>query len=479
MVPPHRYSSVVLLAPLVREALGAGLIEDHTASWLAAGLNETLAAGHDDALPRALFRQVATIAPTVIHETADGHQQYKFNKRNTWWFPLFASDQDAARATKQGSTEAVAMTRPRSAIEAAVHALFALDFGGAPTPIVGAEWWIQEQEPAADIGFHYDKDEAYASEHMTMRFPEVSTVTYLTEVGAPTVVFNQTTPDGNEEVPPLPETGAIVHPNPNKHLVFRGNLQHGVSGELSRWYPGGEAHGAAPRGEKRRTLLINWWRQAPMAPNCVPFGEERWSRLGMLLSEPTIASLSERLPSREPQALQWAPMDTGVGDGKSPRRVVVTIAPTDMLHFDFPPVADIRAGNWRARWSRGEAAGPLTRLDLNNRRSTQALFADKRPKLFLVLPTHAVANWAGTLPAWAGALCDEFGHRLRVVVADPDTTLDFLKQFGLKAADAPTAAIHDTSRQAKYLIKERPLRKAALWRFVRGFLDGQLEKEEL
>ena len=31
----------------------------------------------------------------------------------------------------------------------------------------------------------------------TMKFPEVSTVTYLTGQGAPTVIFNQTTPDGS------------------------------------------------------------------------------------------------------------------------------------------------------------------------------------------------------------------------------------------------------------------------------------------
>ena len=28
---------------------------------------------------------------------------------------------------------------------------------------MGAEWWVQEQHSHDDIGFHYDKDEAYAS----------------------------------------------------------------------------------------------------------------------------------------------------------------------------------------------------------------------------------------------------------------------------------------------------------------------------
>ena len=65
---------------------------------------------------------------------------------------------------------------------------------------------------------------------MTMKFPEVSTVTYLRSDGAPTVVLNQTTPDGNMEIPETPTEGWLCYPQANKHLLFRGNLQHGVSG---------------------------------------------------------------------------------------------------------------------------------------------------------------------------------------------------------------------------------------------------------
>ena len=55
-----------------------------------------------------------------------------------------------------------------------MHALHRQAFGGMPVElIVGAEWWVQEQQSHADIGFHYDKDEAFASDQMTMLFPEV------------------------------------------------------------------------------------------------------------------------------------------------------------------------------------------------------------------------------------------------------------------------------------------------------------------
>ena len=52
--------------------------------------------------------------------------------------------------------------------------------------------------------FHYDKDEAMASAHWTMSYPVLSTIMYLEDVGAPTFILNQTSPDGNVRPPPSP-----------------------------------------------------------------------------------------------------------------------------------------------------------------------------------------------------------------------------------------------------------------------------------
>ena len=110
-------------------------------------------------LPAALFEAVQREAAAVAGESAKG-DAFKFGKRTTWWLPL--RGEDGARIP------------PRSAIEAAVHHLFRQAFGGEPVALIkGAEWWVQEQQSHADIGYHYDKDEAYASNQMTMLFPEV------------------------------------------------------------------------------------------------------------------------------------------------------------------------------------------------------------------------------------------------------------------------------------------------------------------
>lgn len=51
-----------------------------------------------------------------------------------------------------------------------------------------------------------------ASDEMRLILPVVSTVTYLTDVGGPTLIMNQTTFDGNGNRPVVAETGALFFP---------------------------------------------------------------------------------------------------------------------------------------------------------------------------------------------------------------------------------------------------------------------------
>ena len=115
--------------------------------------------------------------------------------------------------------------------------------------IKGGEWWIQARGGKEGIGFHYDKDEAYASMHMRMSFPIISTITYLTDVGAPTLILNQTSLDGSTDFPDVPHEGFLSYPKKNRHVMFRGDLNHGVSKTLS----------LDENSDNRVTLLVNWW----------------------------------------------------------------------------------------------------------------------------------------------------------------------------------------------------------------------------
>jgi hypothetical protein len=173
-------TACALLWCSLRSAIGAANLQDHSEAWAAAGLADqlvqaslvrarvrvgvTLRGGaraaavqwlprptlpvmrqaYVDVLPAALFEAVQHEAAAVVRESAKG-DAFKFGKRTTWWLPLRAKDG--------------APIASRSAIEAAVHALHRQAFGGVAVDlIVGAEWWVQEQQSHADIGFHYDKE---------------------------------------------------------------------------------------------------------------------------------------------------------------------------------------------------------------------------------------------------------------------------------------------------------------------------------
>eukprot|EP01036_Dinobryon_divergens_P033266 gene33266-43010_t len=109
---------------------------------------------------------------------------------------------------------------PRFTIESAILKILDLDEPWFQNnKIVGAEWWVQRTNQDGKIGFHYDKDEGEASIHSRMRHPLISTVTYLSDEGAPTMVFNMTT-NGNADFPVIPTKAFISFPKKNRHTVF-------------------------------------------------------------------------------------------------------------------------------------------------------------------------------------------------------------------------------------------------------------------
>jgi hypothetical protein len=137
----------------------------------------------DDALPQPLLEKLHGEA-SRFHEH---HRSRTFanSKKATIWLSKNHSDGHA----------------PRFFIEESVAALASLidvtKFGlGSEVKLAGGEWWVQQMGHTESIGFHYDKDEAMASDHWQMSYPVLSTITYLDQVGAPTLILNQTTPHG-------------------------------------------------------------------------------------------------------------------------------------------------------------------------------------------------------------------------------------------------------------------------------------------
>ena len=174
-----------------------------------------------DALPLDLFQELLiTVKVLRQMEYADVLTERKLS---TFWYDRRKKVQHSARH---------AIERAIDHLEQYIQPIKSC------TNIIGAEWWIQDKEVTAGIDFHYDKDEGLASLKRRMKHPSVSTVTYLTSEGAPTVILRQITPDGNRNIPAIPSFGYISFPVTNMHITYSGSLQHGVLRSASPFYDG-------------------------------------------------------------------------------------------------------------------------------------------------------------------------------------------------------------------------------------------------
>lgn len=165
--------------------------------------------------------------------------------------------------------------------------------------VAGAEWWVQLR-PSPDktgryamqgmteengITFHWDKDEdlRILCGGTTYIHPHLSTVTYLTSLGAPTLVTNARihSLSGEWMVPGNP-TSWISWPRRRKHFSFDGRYLHAAPMELmpkGLWEeqlrnPDPDSK-ASLRQHRRVTFLVNiWLHYKPFNVNRFPMAEK-------------------------------------------------------------------------------------------------------------------------------------------------------------------------------------------------------------
>uniref|UniRef100_A0A7R9UBJ3 Uncharacterized protein n=1 Tax=Pinguiococcus pyrenoidosus TaxID=172671 RepID=A0A7R9UBJ3_9STRA len=123
----------------------------------------------------------------------------------------------------------------------------------------GAEWWTLDISGDADVGFHWDKD--YAMEDAGLNVtPHISTVTYLSDAGAATIVTGFRAPRhyGDMSAFDEPVTSPYLHVSPpsvGKHISFDGRLLHAAPCDFAQKTLGLEAE----ESERRLSLLVNVW----------------------------------------------------------------------------------------------------------------------------------------------------------------------------------------------------------------------------
>eukprot|EP00435_Cladocopium_sp_Y103_P037291 s1056_g9.t2 len=141
----------------------------------------------------------------------------------------------------------------------------------------GAEWWVQIRDSGHSeeaIQFHWDTDEVAVERHGVNVHPHLSTVTYLTECGAPTLILqcrNSLRPNETAQVYGSVAGGALSWPKPWKHLAFDGQLLHGTVPDVT----------PASAPATRRTFLVNIWLNHRPS-NCRRLSKALAKRLGDL-----------------------------------------------------------------------------------------------------------------------------------------------------------------------------------------------------
>ena len=182
--------------------------------------------------------------------------------------------------------------KPRCALEAFVLALFHRHVTDQTLYLPeqsGAEWWTlvmdeneedkkdsdDDDNEADEVGMHFDAD--YGLEEQApglLIHPRIATVTYLSEYGAPTVVFNTKSPPPNDIASLGGEVKAawVSHPSVGKHIAFDGRLLHGAPATFFPALKGqrkssldeppnkkAKSESTVKNNKKRYTILVNIW----------------------------------------------------------------------------------------------------------------------------------------------------------------------------------------------------------------------------
>ena len=397
----------------------------------------------DDALDGPLFEKLPSECEAVHSWSTAPVSSLMHGKRPTFWYDMVAP--------------------PRNNIEVAILHLHKLIpsimlTNDSSSVITGAEWWVQIRANEEGIGFHYDKDEGLASLKGIMKHPMLSTVTYLSNIGAPTLILNMTTPDGNTEIPAIPDMGYLSYPKANRHILFSGNMQHGVLGSAA---PKIKSKRKSAKSKRRITLLINWWIDAPIEPNTVVLTDELAASINIYAPESIYQANQEQSVSVGSQGDVAAaalhvpravPVTTLVIPDRSTNTAIrhqIEFPPGDM-HFMYLPPSIEPQGIYQATWGLDQVFGAVGKLDLVNSNQVGQLFRLPQPK-FLFLYDHKDQDLYESLLDAALPLAKDWEGKIKFYFCPTNTCKDALNAFGLMLSDLPRAVIDDTKSGVKYV----------------------------
>lgn len=160
-----------------------------------------------------------------------------------------------------------------------------------------------DEEEEDDIGIHFDADYGLEDALPCLIHPHISTITYLSDIGVPTLILNKHSPppedEGKVSLAGTIEQGYLSYPKIGKHIAFDGRMLHGAS---AAFFPSSPASSSAGKNSdgKRITFLVNiWLNHSPLDAEVLPeeivkqmkpVGEDYY-KLGGLKSPDTLDSM--------------------------------------------------------------------------------------------------------------------------------------------------------------------------------------------
>jgi hypothetical protein len=95
------------------------------------------------------------------------------------------------------------------------------------------EWWTQCIDARDDIAFHWDRDYGIEEDENLNIHPQLGTVTYLTNNGGPTMIFNKRgSKFPTDNIEGKVDQIYISKPSIGKHIKFDGTLLHAAPSDL-------------------------------------------------------------------------------------------------------------------------------------------------------------------------------------------------------------------------------------------------------
>ena len=145
---------------------------------------------------------------------------------------------------------------PENALEKYILDSYDMYFKDDYPNVTGFEWWFHYIEKCDRmIAFHSDHDEMVRRDNEgEMKYPLLSTVTYLNNHKSPTIVWDTSTGNTQKEYRNIPPTEVVFSiPEEGRMLTFNPRYIHGV----------------LPQSEGRITLMYNIWDYRPKGLNRV------------------------------------------------------------------------------------------------------------------------------------------------------------------------------------------------------------------